>query len=254
MTAKGIEFKSNIDGQEVKLRMKEETMDIERKCDAEYHLAYTQLMVKGIMPRATLEKFMVEKAIWTSDDENKLKELQSEIVKLQIKLEEAKTHDQGLTIAKAMGELRGQCLRLVEVKANVLSNSCESLADQIRRDSYIAFATVYADTGKPVFKDYHDFLRRAGDSEQVVLDARQVILEISTSTFNESLTGLPEVHYVKTVEKQILEETSKTIADNKLKADKKFAENVRDTLQQVAPHVEKFATVMKKSKKKAKQE
>jgi len=215
MTAKGIEFKSIIDGQEVKLRMKEETMDIERKCDAEYHLAYTQLMVKGILPRATLEKFMIEKQIWTGDDEKKLKELQTEIVKLQVKLEEAKTHDQGLTVAKTMGELRGQCLRLVEVKAHVLSNSCESLADQIRRDSYIAFATVYADTGKPVFKDYHDFLRRAGDSEQVVLDARQVILELSTSTFNDSLTGLPEVHYVKSVEKQILEDSAKMLAEKK---------------------------------------
>ena len=220
MTAKGIEFKSTIDGQEVKLRLKQETMDIERKCDAEYHLAYTQLMVKGIMPRATLEKFMVEKDIWTSDDEKKLKELQHEIVKLQIKLEESKTHDAGLAIAKAMGELRGQCLRLVEVKANVLSNSCESLADQIRRDSYIAFATVYADTGKPVFKDYNDFLRRAGESEQVVLDARQVVLELATETFNTSLTGLPEVHYVKGVEKQILEDASKALEESK-KEDKK---------------------------------
>jgi len=219
MTVKGIEFKSTIDGREVNLRLKDETMDIERKCDAEYHLAYTQLMVKGIMPRATLEKFMVEKEIWTSDDEKKLKELQSEIVNLQIKLEQAKTHDEGLSVAKAMGELRGQCLRLVEVKANVLSNSCESLADQIRRDSYIAFATVYADTGKPVFKDYNDFLRRAGESEQVVLDARHMVLQLATETFNTSLTGLPEVHYVKAVEKQILEDANKAIADNKQKAE-----------------------------------
>ena len=215
MTVKGIEFKSVIDGQEVKLRLKEETMDIERKCDAEYHLAYTQLMVKGIMPRATLEKYMVERDIWTSDDEKKLKDLQSEIVKLQIKLEESKTHDAGLTIAKAMGDLRGQCLRLVEVKAQVLSNSCESLADQIRRDSYIAFATVYHDTGKPVFKDYGDFLRRAGDSEQVVLDARNIVLELATETFNTSLVGLPEVHYVRGVEKQLLEDATKAAAEAK---------------------------------------
>jgi hypothetical protein len=220
MSVKGIEFKSVIDGQEVKLRLKEETMDIERKCDAEYHLAYTQLMVKGIMPRATLEKYMLERAIWTSDDEKKLKELQTEIVNLQIKLEQAKTHEQGLTIAKAMGELRGQCLRLVEVKAQVLSNSCESLADQIRRDSYIAFATVYHDTGKPVFKDYHDFLRRAGESEQVILDARQVILQLASDTFNESLTGLPEVGYVRGVEKR-LQEDAKNAAEQKVEEPKK---------------------------------
>lgn len=204
MSIKGVDFKSVVTGQEVKLMLKEETLDIERKCDAEYHLAYTELMQKGIMPRATLERSMQEKGIWTANDEKKLRDLQGQIVKLQIELEGAETHDKGLTVAKSMGELRGQCLRLVEVKANVLSNSCESLADQIRRDAYLAYGTVYADTGKAVFKDYAEFLRRAGDNEQVVLDARHVMLQIATDTFNVSLTGLPEVDYVKKVEKKII--------------------------------------------------
>lgn len=220
MTINGVEFKSVIDGQEVKLKLKEETMDIERKCDSEYHLAYTQLMQKGIMPRATLERMMQEKGIWTQEDEKKLRELQAQIVKLQIELEDSKTHDKGLTIAKAMGDLRAQCLRLVEVKANVLSNSCESLSDQIRRDSYLAHGTVYADTGKPVFKDYNDFLRRASDNEQVVLDARQVMLQVATETFNTSLTGLPEVHYVRQVEKQIVEDAKKAPVEKEKKSKK----------------------------------
>ncbi len=203
---KGVAFKSVVNGQDVSLKLKEETLDIERKCDAEYHLAYTELMQKGIMPRATLERYMLEKDIWTGEDEKKLRDLQSQLVKLQMDLEGSETHDKGLAVARAMGDLRGQCLRLVEVKANVLSNSCESLADQIRRDAYLAYATVYSDTGKPVFKDYHDFLRRASDDEQVVLDARQVMLQIASESFNSSLVALPEVNYVKKVEKQITDE------------------------------------------------
>ncbi len=214
MSIKGVDFKSVINGQEVKLMLKEETLDIERKCDAEYHLAYTELMQRGIMPRATLERSMQEKGIWTTEDEKKLRDLQGQIVKLQIDLEGAETHDKGLTIAKAMGDLRAQCLRLVEVKANVLSNSCESLADQIRRDAYLAYGTVYADTGKPVFKDYAEFLRRAGDNEQVVLDARQVMLKLATDTFNVSLTGLPEVDYVRTVEKKIMSDAAERATDS----------------------------------------
>ena len=242
MTINGVDFKSTVGGQEVRLKLKEETLDIERKCDAEYHLAYTELMQKGIMPRATLERYMQEKQIWTQDDEKKLRDLQSQIVKLQMQLEDSKTHDAGLTIAKAMGDLRGQCLRLVEVKANVLSNSCESLADQIRRDAYLAYATVYADTGKAVFKDYADFLRRASDNEQVVTDARQVMLQLASDSFNSSLTGLPEVNYVKSVEKQIVEDANKVV--EKAAKDKTTGAAVAE------PVVEAAKKVIKKKTKK----
>jgi hypothetical protein len=142
IAAPSTEFTSTIDGKEVKLKLKEETLDIERNCDTEYHIAYTQLMQRGILPKATLEKRMQEQAIWTTQDDDQLRKLQSELVKHQLNLEKSTTFEDGLTIAKAMGDLRAQCLRLVEVKAAVLSNSCESLADQIRRDAYLAFGTI----------------------------------------------------------------------------------------------------------------
>lgn len=216
---KASEFKSVINGQEVKLKLKEETLDIERKCDTEYHLAYTELMQRGIMPRATLERYMQEKNIWTKENETQLQDLQAQIVNLQIELEKAETHDKGLALAKSMGELRAACLRLVEVKANVLSNSCESLADEIRRDAYLAYATVYADTNKPVFKDYADFIRRASDSEQVVIDARQMMLVLASQSFNDSLSSLPEVGYVQKVEKKIIEDAEKLEKDKQAKVD-----------------------------------
>lgn len=202
----GMAFESTINGAKVKLKLLVENLDIERKCDTEYHLAYTELMARGIMPRATLEKRMQEKGIWSPDDEKRLSELQTKLAQLQLDLSFAQTHDKGLVIATEMGKLRAECLRLVEVKAAVLSNSCESLADQIRRDAYIAYATVYADTNKPVFKDYYDFISRA--SEQVVLDARETMLKIATESFNESLSGLPEVNYVRSVEKHMTEEAA----------------------------------------------
>jgi hypothetical protein len=201
MTNDGVEFESIIGGEKTKLKLIVENLDIERKCDTEYHLAYTELMSRGIMPRATLERRMEEKGIWSKSDDDRLQELQTSLVKLQIDLEGATTHEKGLVIASEMGKLRGECLKLVEVKAAVLSNACESLADQIRRDAYLAYATVYADTDKPVFKDYNDFLGRA--SEQVVIDAREAMLKIATQTFNDSLIGLPEVSYVRKVEGEI---------------------------------------------------
>ena len=206
----GVEFDSKVAGKEVKLKLLVENLDIERKCDTEYHIAYTQLMQRGIKPKATLEQMMREEDIWGEDEEEQLTSLQRQLVDLQIRLEAAPTHEEGLVIAKEMGELRADCLKLVEAKAAVLSNSCEALADEIRRDAYIAYATVYSDTNKKVFKDYHDFLLRASD--QCVLDAREQILAISTSNFQESLVSLPEVHYVRDVEGKIRAEEAEAEA------------------------------------------
>lgn len=206
--SEGLEFKSIVGGKEVGLKLLVENVDIERRCDTEYHIAYTQLMQKGILPKATLEKQMGELGIWGESEEDALSVIQRQLVDLQIQLEKANTHEEGLAIAKEMGELRADCLKLVEAKAAVLSNSCEALADSIRRDAYIAYGTVYAETSKRVFKDYHDFLLRA--QEQVVFDAREQLLAIASSTFQESLVSLPEVGYVRGVEKHIQEEAERS--------------------------------------------
>ena len=217
----GVEFDSVVEGKEVKLKLIVENLDIERKCDHEYHLAYTQLMKKGILPKATLEREMKECDIWRDSDEEQLTAIQHQLVDLQIKLEAATTHEEGLAIARDMGILRADCLKLVEAKAAVLSNSCESLADGIRRDAYIAYATVYADTSKKVFRDYHDFLLRA--NEPVVYAAQEQLLSIAATTFQESLMGLPEVDYVRVVEEQINKDAKAAAKATKKKATKKKA-------------------------------
>ena len=227
----GVEFKSVIDGKDVDLKLLVENVDIERRCDTEYHIAYTQLMQRGILPKATLERQMAELDIWTPKEEERLTALQHQLVDLHIKLEKSNTHEDGLAIAREMGVLRADCLRLIEAKAAVLSNSCESLADSIRRDAYIAFGTVYAETNKRVFKDYNDFMIRA--QEQVVLDARQELLTIASQSFQESLTSLPEVGYVRGVEKQIA-------ADGEAAEKKTTKKNVaKKTAKKVAKKVTK---------------
>lgn len=208
--SEGVEFDAMVDGKETKMKLLVENLDIERKCDTEYHIAYTQLMKRGILPKATLEQKMEELEIWTEEAEEKLTDIQRQLVDLQIKLEASKTHEEGLVVAQSMGILRADCLKLIEAKAAVLSNSCEALADSIRRDAYIAYATVYADTDKKVFRDYHDFILRA--TEPVVLSAREQILAISTQSFQEALTSLPEVDYVRSVEAQIRDEGDKATA------------------------------------------
>lgn len=194
-------FETTINGKTVNCKLIQENLLVERACDTEYHVAYTQLMSKGILPRATLEKKMRQMDIWTKDDEDALTKVQAILADLYVKLESADTHEEGLAIAQEMGSLRADCLNLIEAKAAVLSNSCEQLADNIRRDAYIAYGTVFADTNKRVFVDYHDLLVRS--SEPVVEAAREQLLILATKSFQESLQNLPEVNYVQIVEAKI---------------------------------------------------
>ena len=49
--SEGVEFDSVVDGKNVKVKLLVENLAIERKCDEEYHIAYTQLMKRGILPK-----------------------------------------------------------------------------------------------------------------------------------------------------------------------------------------------------------
>ncbi len=218
-----LQFESVVDKKTVELKLRDETVDIERKCDTEYHIAYTQLLGRGIHPNAQLEKIMEKQGLWDEDSEKELGHLQKQLVELQIKMAGSNTHGEGLVYAQKMSELRSACLKMVEVKAAVLSNSCESLSDQIRRDAYLAYATVFVGTNKPVFKDYDNFLARAED--QVVLDARKAFLVRGMEVFQESLDMLPEVEYVRTVQESRQEDLEKK-AKRQVRQAKKTAKKI----------------------------
>ena len=224
-------FESTIDGKKVKVKLKPENLETERKSDTEYHLAFTQLMQRGIMPKAALEKMMEDQGVWSTEAEEQLTELQRDLAHMQLELNDAKTHEQGLVIAQKMGLLRAEALRMVEVKAAVLMNSCEALADAVRRDAYIAYSLVYADTGKPVFEDFDDYLSRC--EEQVVVDARRKVLDESIEVFNSSLTGLPEIEYISKVEGEMTDEAQAVglvdAAEKAVKATKKTTRKKKTT-------------------------
>jgi hypothetical protein len=95
------------------------------------------------------------------------------------------------------------------------------LADNIRRDAFLAYATVYADTGKPVFDGYSDFLVRAQANEKVVIDIREHMLATASQVFSDSLTGLPEINYVKMIEGEMIKEAEKEEKAKKKAAKKK---------------------------------
>lgn len=189
-----IKFKSKIGDKEVALKIIPENLLIQKRCDEEYHLAYLSLLKKGILPRVTLERLMAQNEIWTPEHEDMVRNLQLKVVALELKLSASNTKDEGVVVAGELAEARRALYKLIEGKTSVLEHCCESIADIVRQEAYIAYATVYEDTNKQVFKDYADFL--AKKDEQVVLDAMNALTENLKNAFIRTVDSLPESKFI----------------------------------------------------------
>jgi hypothetical protein len=190
---KSIKFVSKVGEKEIDFLIKPESLEIQRRCDSEYSIAYVQAIQAGVPPRSVLERVLRDQDMWTKADDERMEQLRFAIVNLETQIAEAKTTDEGLPLAVKLGELRGELVEITQLRGEVLNNSAEFMAEQVRRDAYIAHATVYADTGKRVFEGYADFVKRS--EESVSLDARQAIARALYEELGGYLDSLPEAAF-----------------------------------------------------------
>jgi hypothetical protein len=212
-------FKSTVDGQEVNLKVLAENLKIQQKADQQYHIAYVQAIKEGIPPRSTLEKMLRDNEMWTAEDDIKLDSLRLQTATLELQLDNVKTKQEGLTIAVQLSEIRGQLVDIQRVRNEVLNNSADYVAEAIRRDAFLAYATVYADTGKPVFENYTDFINRS--EEQIVTDLRREVTTAMLKDFNNYLDTLPEAKFVDIDKEQEVPVSTRTKKKTKKKTIKK---------------------------------
>jgi hypothetical protein len=212
-------FESKIDGKEVVLKVQTESLKIQQKADQQYHIAYVQAIKEGIPPRSTLEKMLREHEMRTTEDDVMLDTLRIQVAALEIQLEQSKTQQEGVVIATQLAELRAQLIDIQRNRNEVLNNSAEFVAETIRRDAYLSYATVYADTDKLVFENYEEFIQRG--EEQVVTDLRQKVTITMLDEFNSYLDTLPEAQFAGVEEKVVT--ATKTKKKAKKKTSKKAA-------------------------------
>lgn len=193
MTMDPMHFTSVVEDEEIKLVIKPESLEAQRRCDHEYSVAFVEAIQRRIPPKSVLEKLLRDQGMWTEKDDEDLEALRTKIVKLEVQLGETKTTDQGLPLATQLATLRGQLVEITQQRGEVLNNSADFMAEQVRRDAFIAYSTFYADTGKLVFDSYEDFVHRA--SEPVAVDAKQVIARAMFKEFGEFMDGLPEAKF-----------------------------------------------------------
>jgi len=209
-----IKFECEINGQKANFILKQEDINIQRLCDIQYHKSYVQAMKDGLLPRASLEQLMKEKEIWTSIEEDKLHELQTELNGLVIKLESNKNLTEGMKIAQRIANLRSAVVLLYEARSSVFQNSCEFFADQVRREAYLAYAT-HAENGDKAFKNYEDFITQR--DSPVALGAMQALVRFISNEFQKTLDQLPENKVMNQPAEQLVTEHKVVVSKPKRK-------------------------------------
>jgi hypothetical protein len=187
------EFKTKIKDQEVTLKLLEPTVLIQEKCDREYHVAYAQLLRLGVLPRSAMEKIMREHGVWTREHDDELREMQLEILAMEASLDEG-----GIESASKMANLRREMFELVQIKTSVLEHCCESVAEKVKQQAYLAYAVV-DQNGKPVFDNLIDFIKR--QNEPVAIDAMDTYNKKLQEMFENAVNALPEAVFLQKFQK-----------------------------------------------------
>lgn len=118
----------------------------------------------GAIVRAALEGVLRDQKLWDDAKQARWEELNKKLLdgtkKLQaggVKLSEARA------LAIEMRATRWGIRQLLQDRNSLDLNTAEAQAEQARFNYFVAACTVYADTGKPYWKDEDDYLSSAAD-------------------------------------------------------------------------------------------
>ena len=158
------EFSVKIEDKDVKFLVRSPSFKNQREAQKVYNTAFTDAIKSNAVVRAKMDDVLREQGIWDDEKEEKLVELQNEIIKAErvlakggISLNKAKN------VALDMKKTRDKIRELLLDKNSLDTNSAEGQADNTRFNYLVTVCTVYKDTEKPYFKDMDDYLEKSTD-------------------------------------------------------------------------------------------
>lgn len=167
-------FTAEVDGKQIEFNIKSASFKDQREAQKIYNQAFSDAVKSGCIVRGRLDDLLKEQGLWDENKERKLQTTQQEIfdneqilAKGGISLNAAK--GVALEIRKQRTELRD----LISSRTSLDSNTAEGQADNARFNYLVSCCLVYADSNKPYFNSYEDYLNRA--AEPVAIKAAQTL-------------------------------------------------------------------------------
>jgi hypothetical protein len=193
------------DGEEVEIKFNDLNQVVLSRGDFIYREYFSKAIRSGVMTNAEALKILKDREIWGESQEKEVVDLQVKLFELENKLKEQKKRDAtSLTLYDEIKQVRKDLQQANNVRSNVLDNTAESMAAEMRTQFFASECSVYNNTGKRVFGDLKDFLARL--DEQVATDCYRQALIINyekalgiTLPKDLSETSLPEDEWLNGV-------------------------------------------------------
>jgi len=163
-----------------------------------YREYFSKAMRAGVMTNAEALKILRDREIWGDEQEKEVVDLQVKLFDLENQLKECKKKDlSSISLYDEIKQTRRSLHHSNSVRSNVLDNTAESMASEMRTQFFASECVVYNKTGRKVFDSLKDFLARL--DEQITTDCYKQALIINyekalgiTLPKDLSETALPE--------------------------------------------------------------
>lgn len=157
-------------GEESKYLFRELSQVILSGGDLVYREYFSKAIRSGVMTQAEAIKILRDREIWGKEQEDKMLELQIELVNAEVALSDFdKKDEESLRNFNKIKELRSEIDTLRSVKTSVTENTAESMAAEMRTQFFASECVVYYKSREKVFSSLKDFLARL--DEQVATDS-----------------------------------------------------------------------------------
>jgi hypothetical protein len=124
--------------------------------DVEYSRIFCESIKNGLPTRDALEKILASNGAWTEEDNDKINEIEKEIVLLSAK---TVTGEEKAQVDAKIEALEKESSEMRKVRNSYFSHSAEAKASDAQRDSFVSQVTEYADSGIKVWKNLDAFKR-----------------------------------------------------------------------------------------------
>jgi hypothetical protein len=154
---------------ELELAVMRPSREALQKARLEYSKVFGQSLDARAPLRVTLDRYLRDQKAWDDDKEKEYQALVQRLAEGEKKLTLGGIKlSEGREIAIEMIKTRDEIQELIAERNALDANTAEGQAENARFNCLLACCLVYADTGKPYYKDMDDYLSRSANEVAVM--------------------------------------------------------------------------------------
>ena len=179
---------------EFKMYVRKPTMIEIQNAEFKFKIAKSQAIRAGAMTLDEAIKIVKERNIWTDEQENTLSELFKQVDEKVTKLKPELPLEEGKKLCEEIDNIRTKIQLSQMPRIDVLSNTADSYAGEIRTQYFVSQCTYYQDPNEKVYKSFEDVLNKGNEPYTGSATENVIYLMNNITDFRERY---PEFTYKK---------------------------------------------------------